>query len=80
MFGKPMRWLRKFLIKVNIGGFFMKPDITKRLDDILKPYLLVIPRKVRLDIASFDKKEIKYLNKKAKDKDITIEWYNSEEE
>lgn len=58
----------------------MKPDITKRLDDILKPYLLATPRKVRLDIASFDKKEIKYLNKKAKDKDITIEWYNSEEE
>lgn len=57
----------------------MKPDITRRLDEILE-VINPNPLGVRLDAASFNKKEIKYLNKKAKEKGIEIDWYDSSDD
>ena len=55
----------------------MKPDITRHLDKYLEN---AEGCELRLEKNNFDKKEIKYLNKRAKEKDISIIWYDSNEE
>lgn len=56
----------------------MKPDITNRLNDILieaRERGTIYP--LYLDLNNFNKKEIKYLNKKAEEMKIEIYWYDS---
>jgi hypothetical protein len=64
----------------------MKPDITKRLDNFLvnkKAELLTTgstSNLITFDKSNFDRKEIKYLNKKAEEMGLTIYWYDTTED